>query len=97
MNLYDEIEVLAGEERVSKLFENEKILIEKINSNCAPSGPYNQEQDEWIVLIRGAAVIELEGEKIALEKGDSFFIAKNRAHKVLKTTDDALWLTVFIK
>ncbi len=98
MNFFDDIEPPKSGETFIKLYEKNGVLIEKIASSNKQSGKlYNQNYDEWVMLLEGEAVLELKEEKKTLKKGDFLLIAKNTPHKVLQTKDGTLWLCVHIK
>lgn len=83
-------------ETFGKLFQNRSCRIEAIRSSLADPGElYDQEEDEWVMLIKGEAMLEIEGIKYPLRSGDYCFIPKHTRHRVLSTSEDALWLGVF--
>lgn len=58
---------------------------------------YNQENDEWVVLIQGEAILLFEdNETITLTSGDYIFIPAGRKHKVTFTsnTPPCIWIAV---
>lgn len=72
-----------------------RLVIERIVSSDAPDATaYDQVQDEWVALLRGQAVLEIAGARVALTIGDTLFIAARTPHRVLSTSAGALWLTV---
>ena len=82
------------------LLQNENIKIERIISkgHTSPeSGWYDQEQDEWVIVLKGAAVICFEGgEEINFKAGSHINIPAHTKHKV-KWTDpkvETIWLAV---
>ncbi len=84
-----------GSETFETLLENREFKIEKILSNAFENGEwYEQESDEWVVLLRGSAVLEFEDFSQELACGDYLFIPKLQKHRVLKTSHDAMWLAV---
>ena len=93
----------AGTEAFEKLFENDNVLIERIVSNgqASPEGFwYDQETDEWVVLLSGTAEIEYStGEIIALSPGDHIFIPAHCRHRVKFVSEEpnAVWVAVHIK
>lgn len=96
MNIYQIHSPEAGQETFCTLHQTPSIKIEAIRSRLCVAGiVYDQEEDEWVVLIRGNALLEVEGEEISLHAGDSLFLQKHVRHRVLSTSDDALWLAVF--
>lgn len=57
---------------------------------------YIQDEDEWIVLIEGAARVLLEEKERALKKGDTLFIPAKTPHHILKTSLGTVWLAIHI-
>ncbi len=87
----------AGSEIFNTLLEHKNIKIELINSNSVVNGEsYQQEQDEWILLLEGEATLEVEGTKHILKTGDYLFIPTQTVHRVLFTDKKTLWLAVHI-
>lgn len=99
-----EIEIMhenRNEEETQVLFEDDRVRIERINSNgwAQPEGEsFISDIDEFVTLEKGTAEISLgDGEKVFLKSGDSYLIKRNTSHRVVKTDIDTVWLTVFIK
>ncbi len=75
------------------------VRIERIVSGGHASPPgfwYDQGWDEWVLVLRGKAVITLRepaGTEI-LETGDWLHIPAHREHRVESTTLDTLWFAV---
>lgn len=87
-----------NEELFEKLAEGKEILIERIISNGqrTPDGEwYDQEKDEWVILLQGEAVILYEDNtEIELKLGDYLLIPKHKKHRVEKTSSPCIWLAV---
>ncbi len=96
-NIYDISKPTQGDETLKKLFSNEKVRISAITSNTIENGGwYEQEEDEWFVLLEGEALLEIDGEIIDIKRGDTMFIPAFTLHRVKKTSATALWVTVHI-
>ncbi len=96
-NIYDYVQPKEGDELLSKLLSSEKVTINRIVSNQLENGGwYEQEEDEWLILLEGEAILEMDSEEITLKKGDTLFIEAMILHRVKKTSTNALWLTVHI-
>lgn len=98
MNFFDDIKLPKSGEIFETLYDKNGVLIEKIISSGKQSGKlYNQNYDEWVMVVEGEAVLEIKGEKRTLKRGDFLLIAKDTPHRVLETKDGTLWLCVHIK
>jgi len=96
MNLYDYALPAAGES-FTPLLENEKVKILRIVSSDTPDDTlYDQEEDEWVVVLEGSATLEMEGRRIELQRGDTLFIPAHTPHRVLRTETGSLWIAVHI-
>lgn len=83
-------------ETFTQLFQNHSCRIEAIRSSLTlPGEHYDQDRDEWVVLLEGEAILEIEGVNHPLRKGDYCFIPKHTLHRVVSTSENALWLGVF--
>jgi catechol 2,3-dioxygenase-like lactoylglutathione lyase family enzyme/quercetin dioxygenase-like cupin family protein len=72
--------------------------IERIVSSQQPgSEPYDQAHDEWVVLLRGRARLEIAGELLQLSAGDHVLLPAGTPHRVLETSHGALWLAVHVE
>jgi len=96
-NLYKYAPPSVGNETVDLLLQRGGVRIERIVSNRADTGWYDQEEDEWVVLLEGTATLQIESDTVALVRGESLLLAAHERHRVVATSEDALWLTVFIK
>lgn len=73
------------------------VLIERITSSNTPDpSPYDQDHDEWVALLAGSATLELAGVPLELAPGDTLLIPRHTPHRVLATSDGALWLAVHV-
>jgi len=78
------------------------VRIERIVSHgqvTPVDAPFVQDADEWVVVLRGSAVLRIEGQaEIALAPGDHVFIPGGTRHWVTRTDPDGptLWLAVHL-
>jgi cupin 2 domain-containing protein len=73
----------------------ERIITQKPYSS--PGQWYNQEQDEWVVLLRGNATIEIRDQGlIELRSGDYIMLPAHCQHRITRTSADpaCIWLAV---
>ena len=88
------------EEFFETLLENEHVQIERIVSkgHASPEeGWYDQDKNEFVVLLKGAARIEFEdGNEAEMGPGDWLQIPAHRKHRVAWTQENAetVWLAV---
>ena len=100
-NIFDLPEPLPDEEVFNDLVPAKGVKIERIISNgqTTPAGEwYDQNCDEWVLLIQGVAVLEYEnGEKVGLNAGDHILIPAHCRHRVDFTSEDppCIWIAVF--
>jgi cupin 2 domain-containing protein len=96
--LYSEDAPDAAEEVFTTLFEKQGLKVERISSHgrASPEGFwYDQAQEEWVLLVRGEAVLQVEGQAdLRLKKGDHLHIPAHVRHRVSSVSDDALWLAI---
>ena len=86
-------------ERFDALLKCRNVTIERIVSSSRPEPrAYDQEQDEWVMLMQGNARLELDGQEVPLSAGDSLFIPARKPHRVVwqSETPACLWLAVHI-
>ncbi len=95
-NLSEGERAAENNEVFSTLFQNKMLKIESIRSSLKTPGQlYNQDQDEWVLLLEGEAKIEIINEIRTIRSGDYLFLPKHTLHRVLSTSENALWLAVF--
>lgn len=95
MNLFSYTAPADGKESVDTLLQKETVRIERIVSNRASTQWFDQDEDEWVVLLKGSATIEFEDEMSEMSAGDTLYIKAHRRHRVVSTSENALWLAVF--
>ena len=95
-NLFD-ASVESGGERVARVADGAGFRFEHIVSNRAASRPgfwYDQDNSEWVALVRGHATLEFDDGRLELEPGDSLVIPAHVKHRVAETSADAVWLAL---
>ncbi len=103
MNLFDFQDPLPDDEEFTELLRSEDLRIERIVSSgqTTPAGQwYDQDEDEWVALIQGEAVLEYEhGEHLRLSAGDHVLLPAHRRHRVAYTSAQppCIWIAVFGK
>jgi len=104
-NLFKELPDKLPEELCTVLAESGHAKIERIVSDghASPGGFwYDQEQDEWVLLVSGSAILSLEmesgTENVELNPGDHLLIPAHQRHRVESTsqTEKTVWVAVFL-
>lgn len=100
-NIFSALAESAGEEEILQILTRPGLRIERIVSTGQCSSPgfwYDQASGEWVVVLRGEALLRFEDEAAPrrLGPGDCVNIAPHRRHRV-EWTDPAqptVWLAV---
>ncbi len=103
LNIFD-TDGLAWEEEFSEVICRgaNGFYIERIVSRgqASPEGFwYDQDTDEHLVLISGMAILDVEGKKVTLRAGDTYFLPAHVRHRVDHTSKDdvCIWLCMHTK
>ena len=89
-----------SEEYVEALLPDHGVLIERIISTgqASPEGFwYDQERDEWVVLLQGEARLSWpDGRILEMKAGEWVFLPDHERHRVEWTTKEppCIWLAV---
>lgn len=100
MNLLEDLPAQLAEERTTVLQAKAGVRIERIVStgHRSPSGLwYDQDEDEWVVVLQGEAKLEFEERTVPMVAGDWLTIPAHTRHRVAWTAPDkpTVWLAVF--
>jgi len=104
-NLYKEIleHTVSEHEVFDTLCKHENVRIERIVSKgqITPPGVWLEQEDhEWVILLRGKASLELEpGQIINLKSGDYCYIPAGCKHRIVNTSKKpfCVWLAVHFR
>jgi cupin 2 domain-containing protein len=102
INLFDDLPRGADAELFTELLSRGGVRIERIVSTgqfTPADKPYDQEHDEWILLVTGSAGLWIEGEgERDLRPGDHVLIPAHRLHRVTWTAkgEPTVWLAVHL-
>ena len=103
-NLYKNLQKELPKELVTVLAESENVRIERIVSDghASPDGFwYDQDENEWVLLVSGSAVLSIEKEsgieRIELKSGDHLQLPARLRHRVESTsqTEKTIWIAVY--
>lgn len=99
-NIFDSIPDNLSAEAVQTLVESDKTRIVRIISRGHKSpvtGWYDQDSNEWIIVLKGEAILSFVDEStVNLKAGDYVNIPAHKKHKVAWTAPDleTVWLAV---
>ncbi len=99
-NLFESIPQNLENEIFEQLIESGNVRIERIISkgHTSPKSDwYDQEQHEWVVLLKGNAVITFaDKSSVTLQAGDYISIKAHEKHRVEWTDPESetIWLAV---
>ncbi len=103
-NLFSEIPELTVNEIIEPLLKTEHFKLERIISSGQASPPgewFDQEMNEWVILLSGSAGLLFEGETDAymMRPGDYIHIPAHQRHRVEWTDpkQKTVWLALHFK
>ena len=100
-SLFQEIPDDLPNELLDDLIETDLVRIERIVSAAHASAEgfwYDQENDEWVLVVRGSAGLRFEDadEVVVLKPGDWINIPAHKKHRVEGTdpNEKTIWLAI---
>ena len=103
-NLFHPVPDAKTEEIIENLLEHNHLRIERIVSGGQATPPgewFDQETDEWVILLQGSAGLLFEGESeiAVMQPGDYMLIPAHRKHRVEWTDSEqkTVWLAFHSK
>jgi len=99
-NIFQNIPDSIPDEVIEIITKSESIRIERIVSDGHSSPPdfwYDQDQNEFVILLSGSADLMFKNEKVLhLTPGDYINIPAHEKHRVVSTDkkEKSVWLTV---
>ncbi|NCO11245.1 cupin [Candidatus Pacearchaeota archaeon CG_4_9_14_0_2_um_filter_39_13] len=100
-NLFSKISDKLPKELFQILASSKNIKIERIVSkgHITPENKwYNQEKNEFVLLIKGyAEILFADNKLVRMNEGDYINIPSHKEHRVVKTSseEETIWLAVF--
>ena len=99
-NLFDNLPTSIPNELIQVIAGNHHVRIERIVSHghVSPDGFwYHQDENEWVIVLKGAARLRFDDRSVDLKPGDFVNIPAHKKHRVEWTTSDepTIWLAVF--
>ena len=103
-NIFENIPDHIPEELFHEIIKTENLKVERIVSKGHSSENnswYDQEKNEWIILLKGSAGLLFEGDEkaVVLRPGDYINIPSHTKHRVEWTDPklETVWLAVYYK
>lgn len=100
-NIFSAVPQRLPKELFETIVRTKTCIIERILSRGQSSAEdfwYDQEQNEWVILLKGRAVLEFEdaGDTVELGPGDYVNIPAHRKHRVAWTdpVEVSIWVAV---
>ncbi len=99
-NIFKQIPDNLDKEVFEQLIQSEDVKVERIISKGHSTEPdywYNQEQNEWVIVLQGEAILSFQaGDDIHMKAGDYVNIPAYQKHRVKWTTTDTetIWLAI---
>lgn len=100
-NLFAALPADRSREHIEALLETPGLRLERIVTYGQPTPPgqwYDQPADEWVLLLRGRAVLrfEADAEQLSLGPGDWLVIPAHARHRVewADPAEPAVWLAL---
>ncbi|HEY7106724.1 MAG TPA: cupin domain-containing protein [Acidimicrobiia bacterium] len=95
--LLDTSEAPEAGERATTLVAMRSTTVEQILSSATPEPTvYEQDHDEWVVVLAGSATLDVDGQHHALGSGDWVLLRAGVPHRVLTTAAGTSWLAVHV-
>lgn len=84
-------------ERVVQLARFPTLTVEQILGGALPEPvSFDQDFDEWVVLLEGRARMLVDGEEVELEPGEWLLLPAGCPHTVVETEPGTSWLALLL-
>ena len=89
------VDAPAVGERAEEIARLGGVVVEQILSGTL-SGPvdFDQDHDEWVIVLAGDAVLEVAGERMALGAADWVLLPARTPHRLVETSPGTNWLAL---
>ncbi len=96
---------VVGERMVTLLTQRNVVIEQILSSADVDAELYDQTQDEWVMLLTGAATLEILAapedpaappEPVTLAPGDWLFLPAHTRHRVVQTEPATTWLAIHV-
>ncbi|MCD4695515.1 MAG: cupin domain-containing protein [Bacteroidales bacterium] len=91
---------IDDQEIIENILETNNIKIERIvtlQPYVKPGDWYDQDKDEWVILLQGEAKLEwADGRITQLKRGDYLYIPAHKIHRINSSGSDkrCIWLAI---
>lgn len=82
----------VGEDSVVLARLGGSVVEQIVSGSLASPVEYDQAHDEWVVVLDGAAVLEVGDERVELGDGDWVLLPAHVAHRLVETRPGTRWL-----
>jgi cupin 2 domain-containing protein len=97
-SLFNNADPPESGERFESLGQIGTVCLERIVSSAEPEhDEYDQAHDEWVLLVRGTARLEIGDQLFDFAAGDHVRLPAHTRHRVLETSAGAVWLALHDK
>lgn len=99
-SLLESLPARSDAERFEELVRHPAARIERIVSTGQTTPPgrwYDQDWDEWVMVVQGSAVLTIEEESLEMKAGDWVFLPAHCRHRVERTEPEGtIWLAIHL-
>jgi cupin 2 domain-containing protein len=82
-------------ERSEQIAQLGGVVVEQILSGAmAAPVDYDQDHDEWVVLLSGGATLDVGDERLDLAAGDWVLLPAHVQHRLVETVPGSTWLAL---
>ena|SRR3989344_51548 len=97
-NIFSDIPESLPKELIETILDSSNCKIERIvskNHKTKAGKWYNQDKNEFILILKGNAELRFENDLAKMKEGDYLIIPAHRRHRVEKTSKETIWLAIF--
>ncbi len=92
-----EVDVPESGEVVDRLVEQRGVKVQQILSGAVDLPiEFDQDDDEWVTVLTGRAVLQVAGEEIVMATGSWVYLPSRTLHRLVSVDPGTRWLAVTI-